>query len=307
MEYAHHAWLDAVAKDAAREYQMVRDRFKSPDTIQERGHNYEAIFRRMLLGWLPPQYEIGTRKYLVLERSVGGAIHSAETDLVIFHPSYPRDLRERSEVLLSGVVAAFSVKSELSTTLLGDAITNARLVRAGFAERRGSEVGELLSPLIYGVLAHSYSKRTRDPRASVTKKLRAEAKKQADPRRQLDIVCVADLDCWYRTIEVWADEVETREPSPHDKYIDFWRSAYQPPEIDEIPVVNPNAVATLISQLWAKLATRDPQLAYLARGFEVTNTGMHPGTGATRPLDVLDVSGPLRARLFEQETIRRFD
>jgi hypothetical protein len=64
-----------------------------------------------------------------------------------------------------------------------------------------------MSPLIYGVLAHSYTNRTKDPSASITRKLLAEARKPADPRRQLDIVCVADLDCWYRTIEVTAHEV----------------------------------------------------------------------------------------------------
>jgi hypothetical protein len=127
MDYVHHTWLDAVAKDAAREYQIARDRYQGPSTIQQRGHHYEAIFRRALLGWLPPQYEVGTRKYLILERTVGGSIYTSETDLVIFHPSYARDLRERSEVLLSGVVAAFSVKSELTPTLLGEAITSARL------------------------------------------------------------------------------------------------------------------------------------------------------------------------------------
>jgi hypothetical protein len=72
-------------------------------------------------------------------------------------------------------------------------------------------------------------------------------------------------------------------------------------------VVNPNAFATLISQLWAKLATRDPQLAYLARGLEVTRTGIHPGPGAPRPLDRLNMSDPVRSSLFEQHTVRRFD
>jgi hypothetical protein len=304
--HVHHAWLAAIAEDAVREYEMVRDQLQGPGKTQQRGHNYEALFRRVLLGWLPPQYEIGTRKYLVLERSVDGLTYSAETDLVIYHPSYPRDLRERSEVLLSGVIAAFSVKSELSTGSLREAIAEARRVREGFAERRGSEIGELISPLIYGVLAHSYSKRTKDPRASVTRALLAEARKREHPRRQLDIVCVANLDCWYRTAHILADDVGTRQPSANDLYIDYWRSAYQLPDFDhDSRVTNPNAFATLIAQLWAKLAVRDPQLSHLAQGLEVTNTGVHAGPGHHRQLGKL-VSDPLWQRLFEQGTSRYF-
>ena len=111
--HAHHAWLESVAREASHEYELVRKQLKGSGRTQQRGHDYEAIFRRLLLGWLPPQYEIGTHKYLVFEELVDGKAYSAETDLVVYHPSYPRALRERSEVLLSGVIAAFSVKSEL--------------------------------------------------------------------------------------------------------------------------------------------------------------------------------------------------
>lgn len=216
MEHAHHAWLSALAEDINAEYWQVRRKLEGPENIQQRGHHYEALFRRLLLRWIPPQYEIGTRKYLLLERDIDGETYSNETDLVIFHPSYPRELRERSEVLVAGVVAAFSVKSSLDAQVLQDAIAEARLVRDGFAERQGLIVGELVSPLIYGVLTHTHDLSASTTRAAVTNALLAGANGEEVPRRQLDIVCVADLDCWYRTAECLQHEIGSPDPSDYD-------------------------------------------------------------------------------------------
>lgn len=108
VEQAHHAWLAAVAASVAEEYCAARAKLAGPKNAQQRGHHYEALFRRLLLGWLPPPYEVGTRKYLLLEREVKGRSFSHETDLVIFDPAYPRELRERSEILLSGVLLRLS-------------------------------------------------------------------------------------------------------------------------------------------------------------------------------------------------------
>ena len=203
---------------------MVRRSLAGPENIQQRGHHYEALWRRLLIGWLPPQYQIGTRKYLLLEHEVDGRTYSHETDLVIYHPSYPRELRERSEVLISGVVAAFSVKSRLENGDLAEAIAEARLVRAGIAERSGL-IGELVSPLIFGLLAHSHDLTGANPLATVSDALMAETRKDEHPRRQLDLVCVADLDCWYRTTSMTQHEIPS-PPSDEDYYADFWHSAW---------------------------------------------------------------------------------
>ncbi|WP_367301443.1 DUF6602 domain-containing protein [Mycolicibacterium peregrinum] len=77
---------------------------------------------------MPPQYEIGARKYIVADAPSGGA-KSRETDLVVFHPSYPRVLRGNTTVLASGVVAAFGVKLTLDAAGLSEAIESAQAVR----------------------------------------------------------------------------------------------------------------------------------------------------------------------------------
>ena len=159
------------------------------------------------------------------------------------------------------MVAAFSVKSQLEPSDLKDAVAEARLVREGMAERLGDIVGELVSPLIYGVLAHApHKKLGADPSATVSNTLLAEAEKyDSHPSKQLDIVCVADLDCWYRTVAVAQNELGSEKETEHDLYFDFWRSAYEPPEYATQSMPNANPVATLVTQLWAKLAARDPR------------------------------------------------
>ena len=73
---------------------------------QRAGHGGEGTWRRFLQDWLPPAYEVGTRKYIVPEEGEDGF----ETDLVVFAPAYPKRLRDREEILGAGVAAAFSVK-----------------------------------------------------------------------------------------------------------------------------------------------------------------------------------------------------
>jgi hypothetical protein len=311
MTQAHVRWLGAVADAVAEEYELTRRSLVGRSKTQQRGHHYEALFRRLLNGWLPPQYEVGTRKYLLLERAVNRHSYSRETDLVIFHPSYPRELRERSEVLLSGVIAAFSVKSELRKRDLQDAITEARAVREGFEGRLGSEIGELISPLIYGVLAHTHKLPGEEPRASVTDALLAETQKDKPPRGQLDIVCIADLDCWYRTVNISQNPLRPAggsEPSEGDSYYDFWHSAHQTPATGggDAALPNPNPIATLVIQLWAKLATRDAQLKQIASGLSAMRTGTHLGSGEMpRRLDGV-ISGGLHRRVFPEGSSRWF-
>jgi len=86
---------------------------------------------RLLTDWLAPQYEFGFRRYLLFEQEVHGKSRSGEIDLVLFHPSYPKRLRDQTEVMISGVVAAFNVKLTLTPDGLSEAAEMAALLRRG--------------------------------------------------------------------------------------------------------------------------------------------------------------------------------
>jgi hypothetical protein len=74
---------------------------------------------------------------------------------VIFHPAYPTELRKRAEVMVSGVIAAFNVKLTLRDDGLPEAIEEARLLRRGMQRRSNRVIGDLVSPMVFGLLAQS--------------------------------------------------------------------------------------------------------------------------------------------------------
>jgi Domain of unknown function (DUF6602) len=98
-----------MSKSIVESYERDQDMARQPTNIQRTGHRVESRWDEVLSNWLPPQYAIGKRKYILLETE-GGPATTKETDLVIFHPHYPEKLRTKESVLASGVAAAFSSK-----------------------------------------------------------------------------------------------------------------------------------------------------------------------------------------------------
>ena len=127
-----------------REYAKAHEMASDPSKVQQSGHKSETAWVKALEGWLPPQYQIGQRKYLLLEDDSASPAISAETDIVIFQPSYPERLRDREEILVSGVAAAFSVKLTLDRAGISEAIQQAAMVRRGTKIRSYSVVDEVL-------------------------------------------------------------------------------------------------------------------------------------------------------------------
>jgi hypothetical protein len=107
--HEHHHWLEDVNRSIVESYARDQTMAEEPGRIQQTGHRVESRWDEVLSDWLPPQYEIGKRKYLLLETDDGPTVTS-ETDLVVLHPHYPEKLRTKESVLASGIAAAFSVK-----------------------------------------------------------------------------------------------------------------------------------------------------------------------------------------------------
>jgi hypothetical protein len=314
----HHRVLDKLSLELAEEYERIQAELQdTPKNIQLSGFLAEAVWARLLGPWLPPQYEFGYRRHLLYERPVDGEKRSPEIDLVQFHPAYPRRLRDEQEVLISGVVAAFSVKLTLTPDGLQEAIDVAALLRRGMTPRIREPIGDLVSPLITGVLAQSHRGFGAAPEEKVADMLLDAAERldgsgvyrvrddidevstaglATHPRNELDFVCVADLNCWRRHPMVMWQGIGAPWAADEDKYIAYW-TARQPlgPEGDRL--AEPTAI--LISELWQKLANRDCTLRAVADGFRMTNTpGSGAGSGAPkslRPLIADETYSALRA------------
>lgn len=274
MEHAHHLWLEQVGRDLQTEYEQIQDSLKSsPSNIQQSGHQAEAAWVQMLSAWLPPQYQVGTRKHLLLEQEVDGRTRSNEVDLVVFHPSYPIGLRSKADVMIAGVVAAFSVKLTLRRAGLREAIEEASVLRRGIKPRSGALIGDLVSPLIVGVLAQS-AVFGKSATAHIDRLLEDGFKQASHPREELDLVCIADLNCWHLYRGIVA--------KIRDEYERVWLQGWG----EARPMASP--VASLVSELWSKLANRDQTLRPIAHGFQYTDTS-GPYVGSANPSEELDM------------------
>jgi hypothetical protein len=141
MIHEHHQWLEDVNRSIVESYARDQTMAGEPQRIQQTGHRVESRWDEVLSDWLPPQYEVDKRKYLLLETPDGPTV-TRETDLVVFYPHYPEKLRTKESVLASGVAAAFSVKR----TLDRDAIVEA--FRDGVTLRRGMKIRDAKPPII---------------------------------------------------------------------------------------------------------------------------------------------------------------
>jgi hypothetical protein len=286
MDQLHHRLLDKVSRDVQEDYEHIQATLTGQrSNIQLSGHQAESLWSSLLAAWLPPQYEIGTRKYLLFEQVVDGKSRSGEIDLVVFHPAYPEALRRRAEVMISGVVAAFSVKLTLRRSGLLEAVENAALLRRGLLPRTGELIGDLASPLIVGVFSHSHALRRKDPHKAIHSILQNRSLEKIEhPREELDLVCVADLNCWHRNLTILRAFGPGSFAFTEDQYDVSWKSG------DPYGSEPVRPVAVLVSELWKKLANRDASLDPITRGFQATETsgpGFQVGSRQTQPLTPL--------------------
>jgi hypothetical protein len=312
----HHALLDKISRDLAEEYERIQAELAGkPENIQLSGFLAEAVWKRLLNPWIPPLYDFEPRRHLLYELPVDGKSRSPEIDLILFHPSYPERLRLEHEVLISGVVGAFSVKLTLTPDGLWEAIETAAQLRRGLKARVPEPIGDLVSPLITGVLAQSHRGFGKAPEEKVREILHEAAHKldgsgapddigeyisaqlTNHPRNELDFVCIADLNCWRRhPMVMWRNPL-LGWAKDDDMFFASWTARMPLEDGEARRLAEP--ITILISELWQKLARRDPMLKATADGFRMTDT---PGSGAgqinpksLRPLVHTDTYAGMRA------------
>ncbi|WP_209447588.1 DUF6602 domain-containing protein [Rhodococcus qingshengii] len=281
MTHQHHQWLTKIGDEIAEHYVELQAKASGqPENTQYVGHGAEAKWVSLLQAWLPPAYEIATRKYLLLESENGPEI-SSETDIVVFHPSYPTHLRSHEAVLISGVVAAFSVKTTLDRSGIDEAVKEAALVKDGVKSRGFTAQCDIEAIPVYGLLAHSHSWKApkSDPRATVSAALEElDLVYSKTPRSGLDLVCVADLSMWSRSTFAMTAQMAAginrgigsniaREEIQSGFMMLDKRGDSEQSEV----LVSP--VAAFVSSLWTKLARHNPELMSIADGLRVTGTG----------------------------------
>jgi hypothetical protein len=284
---AHHAWLAKWQREIEEEYRRLHQRAVADP--QQAGHGGEATWLRLLEEWLPPAYEVGSRKYIIPETGND----TFETDLVVFSPGYPERLRQREEVLASGLAAAFSVKLTLDAAGLRDAMSRSARLRRATVPRWGSPRGELVGPYAFGLLAHSHAWQApgSTPRENLERSLwQLDHEYAQHPRESLDLLCVADLTT-VSTLRISYMEPQHLTLSP-PVGVDITQGTAITAMTMAEANSTPGPVAVLIATLLVRLAQTDPTVAPFADGLRLTNT-LGSSSGPQRHFPISEVYGDL--------------
>jgi hypothetical protein len=261
-----------MAEDWERVFSQVSE---SKARTQEAGHEMETAWSTFLSNWLPPTYEVRPRKYIIGE--VDTPWPPFETDLVVFRPSYPKLLRDKTHVLASGVAAAFSVKSTLRAAGIGEATRSCAKIQQSLVPREGSLRKELVRPFPYGLLAHSHDwkREGSQPGVNVSKELhKQDAENARYPKESIDFICVPDLGVWNKITmfdpprSLSPQDLPGVPPEDSAKLINEVSS----PRLKTVHIHTPSddggqAIAVFLTSLYAYLAMGDPTMTELVRSF----------------------------------------
>lgn len=277
--HEHHEWLADINSSIVESFKREQAAASERGRAQEIGHGVESTWIKALTQWLPPQYGMEKRKYLMLETDDGPPL-TKETDLVVFHPHYPTGLRDEHHLLASGVAAAFSVKRTVGRQDIVEAYEAAIALRRGMQIREGTERAYLVPPVFYGLLgqSHDWKAENSTPDENI-RDITAELDRElvAAPREGLDFICIADLGTWTRKTVVLPQQFLDKQVRTNPVGAALMGNVGDDSRVlsglgRDYEQQNLSPLTNFIGALWDKLATNDPTLKPLADGLRITKT-----------------------------------
>lgn len=279
MTHKHHEWLADVNESIVESFKREQTTASEQGRAQETGHGVESNWDEVLTDWLPPQYEVGKRKYLMLETADGSPL-TKETDLVVFRPHYPSKLRKKHHVLASGIAAAFSVKRTVGRKDITEAYEDAIALRRGMRLRGRDQQDYLVPPVFFGLLGQSHDwKGDNSTPSENVKSITNELDQNlvTSPREGLDFICVADLGTWVRKTMVLPQRFLDRQLRTTPVGAQFAGAVGDDSRVmsgmgRDYEQENLSPLTNFVGALWDKLAINDPTLKPLADGLRLTKT-----------------------------------
>lgn len=281
----------------ASEYRRIQRRvLEDPGTAGDQGEENWAEFLR---GWLPANYPVVTKGRILGIRGKA----SPQVDILVLHPSYPVNLRDKKLYFAGGVVAAFECKLTLKKEHIRKAFENAVIIKQMLHKRLGNPYDELHQPPLFGLLAHSHVwKKSHD---NADQKIHDIIFAYEDafcshPREMLDLICVADLGMYILKKAVWVGPHVTKQKIETFGAVDvedgietgFWGCQENPESGYDS---RGDILGTLIFELTSMLAYEDQSLQaftdYLA------GIGIYGGVGRPFFWDRSVLSDAVRLRL----------
>ncbi|MEU7011847.1 DUF6602 domain-containing protein [Streptomyces sp. NPDC046332] len=258
-------WIEQTTQEMASEYERIRARAtEDPGTAGDQG---EENWAQLLRQWLPSNYQVRTKGRILSHDGTA----SRQVDVVVLRPGYPAKLLDKKLYITSGVAAAFECKLTLTAAHLKEAAQTAAEIARMTAPRHGTPYRELVSPILYGVLAHSHA--WTQP-ATALEKINANfvsgARDHArHAREHLDLVCVADTCTVAKSTEL-----RLLHPPEGDTQLlclvgHFLTCGQVPP------------VGALLAYVLIRLGWEDPQVRPFAEYFRLSRLLLRASGGAS--------------------------
>jgi hypothetical protein len=287
-------FLASVTQDMALEYERIQKRAtEDPGTAGDQG---EENWASLLRNWLPPTYQVVTKGRILGHQGIA----SPQVDVVVLHPTYPRQLLDKKLYLAGGVAAAFECKLTLRAEHIGSAIKNAVEIRRILMPRTGTPYKELNTSIIYGLLAHAHiwKGKNSSPMHNISKGLESwRSAGVQHPRELLDFLCIANYGTYVLQKQPFELGLEksygSRGPvgTGYMQYVPFkylpeaFKDTVAPEHRDAKPSFEP--IGTLLCYLLHKLAWEDLSLRPLAEYFHLAEVeGVGGGRLIGWPLNI---------------------
>lgn len=282
-----------ISEEMSSEYDRIQKRAtEDPGTAGDQG---EENWAELLRDWLPRNYEVVTKGRIISQEGDT----SPQIDVLVLKGSYPKKMLNKKLYLAAGVAAAFECKTTLKASHIADALKTCVKIKSFYPARIGTPFKELHSPLVYGLLAHSYSwkEEKSTPEENIKQKLIESDVDFADhPRQQLDILCVADLAAWTSSTITFIGSYQTPNWSPMASNGSLATAYVGHTYTYEQQVTQFTPVGVLISYLSQKLAWENPSFRDLADYYRITNIA-GSGTGNMRRWPTSIYSSEIRSRV----------
>ena len=260
-----HDFLLSVTQEMRAEYDRIFRRSKEdPGTAGDEG---ESNWSRLFSDWLPADIHVATKGRILAADGTA----SPQVDVVLLAGDYPRKLRDKKLYLAGGVLAAFECKNTLRKSHLAKFFANARKISELEPPKKGSFYGEGISPIVYGLLAHSHEWSQGRALGIIDAEIRRLHRSAEHPRHLPCLLSVSDLQTWELTYEpfspmaaaheVWRKSLE-QLGLDHFACSAFMRWApldedYAPGEGPQVSKERPNPIGELILYLLRHLANKE--------------------------------------------------
>ncbi len=294
-------FMKSLTLQISAEYNRIQKRsLEDPGTAGDQGEeNWAKIFKE----WLPSDYHIVTKGRLLNEKGVA----SPQVDVIILHPFYPKGLLDKKLYLTAGVAAAFECKNTLKAEHIKKTIKNSVEIRKIINHKEGNYKNELYSPVVYGLLAHSHSWKSKNSNTIdlIQKKIiEYDLKYVNHPIQMLDFLCISDLALWssYKRPMTMIPNYPPKKGELGHKWIHVCQTGYGLTKEDILfegkPLLkNFTPIGAFLYRLLKKISIYDSRLKDIANYFG--NSGL---TGFTRLL-----SRDWPKDIFTPEAIAKLD